>query len=361
MNPNIRKFSEMRIGKTYETHALLLDATEKVAKNGKPYVVLSLCDGDQTITAREFGIGLSTLRTSGILNGDIVKVVVCVEEYCGKSYNVKFVAKQVDESITRDDFLVRAPINVEEKFAELLQKVGESHVPCEEDSYLEPLSGLTSRILIQNKDAFVRASAAKSIHHNVIGGLLLHTITMVEVAEQVANKYQNLDRELLICGTALHDIGKITEMQTDELGNTSYTPKGRLLGHSAIGIMLIHEASQISGANNEERVLMLEHMLAAHHGVQEYGAIVNPAIREAFVLHALDMIDSKTYTIDEVYKSIDEGTLSPNIYGLGGQSVYRPYQLPAISDPAPPATEPVFSADEDFMPYDAGTDFTVFC
>lgn len=322
----IMKFKDMESGHTYETHVLLLRVNERVAKNASSYVEMTISDAESTLIARHFNCSIDDLIKNGVEAETVIKVCISISMYNGcKSYNIINAVKSEEPSLRADDFVLKAPIDVEEAFSELLELVENSHVDCKLDYFYDSITELTLKLLKQNKDSFIRASAAKTIHHNVIGGLLQHTLTMVKQAKKIVDTYPELDMELLICGAALHDIGKIQEMSTSTIGCTDYTMDGRLLGHAAIGIMMVEEEANIG--YEKERVRLLQHMIASHHGLPEYGAITQPAIPEALVLHAIDMVDSKMYVFNEAYGKMDEGNLSEKIYALNGKTVYKPCDI----------------------------------
>jgi len=317
-------FNEMKIGAGYYTVLLLGGFMQKTARNGNPYVEFSLSDGKESIIARKFNSTDSEMKVLGIAPNSLVRLTLNVGEYNGtKNYTVSTIAQASGTEFTVDDFVVAAPIDPELGFEELIMIVQGSHEDSMRDFEYNPLSYLTENLLVANKDAFCKSSAAKMVHHNVVGGLLYHSLTMARNAEKVVEAYPNLDKELLICGAALHDIGKIHEMNTTLTGSAEYTSDGRLLGHAMIGIMMIENERRSDPNYDPERVKLLQHMLASHHGQLEFGAITTPAIPEATVLHALDMIDSRIYMFNDAYKDMDEGMLSGNIYGLENSSVYK--------------------------------------
>lgn len=233
-------------------------------------------------------------------------------------------------------------------------------MPCEDDAKYEPIKDLTLRLLRDCKESFMHSAAGQSIHHNVIGGLLQHTSEMMFEAMVTATNYQELDRELLLCGTALHDIGKLREMTTSPTGHVEYTDEGRLFGHAAIGIEMINSYAEF-GNYNPKRVTLLKHMLAVHHGQCECGAITEPAIPEATVLHAIDMIDSRMYISQDAYKNIEEGEMSGRVYPLGNCTVYKAEVSKPIVEPEPlpegiEFTEPPAEPEEDWFNPDEDPD-----
>ena len=142
------------------------------------------------------------------------------------------------------------------------------------------------------------------MHHNLYGGLVYHTSRMCSCASQIADVYQILDKELLVCGTALHDVEQDKELNTSGLGAATYSVDGRLFGHSVIGMEMIDEKSaeqtqKPDTLHDREKVRLLKHMIASHHGTLEWGALTVPAIPETMVLHNIDMIDSRMYMYED--------------------------------------------------------------
>ena len=181
--------------------------------------------------------------------------------------------------------------------------------------------GLVKSIYEENKTKLLYWSAAKSVHHNCYGGLLYHTLRMMRSAFTLTKVYTTINKDVLFAAVALHDIGKITELETDELGVADYTVDGTLFGHALLGIEMIN--AKASGYN-PELIRLLKHCLAAHHGQLDWGAVTIPAIPEAMMLHQIDMIDSRMYQFEKAIEEITEpGQLGDKVFGLGTK-VYRP-------------------------------------
>jgi 3'-5' exoribonuclease len=144
-------------------------------------------------------------------------------------------------------------------------------------------------------EAFVRkfktAPAAKKMHHAYLGGLLEHTLSMVSLADKIAAHYNGIDREMLIAGTILHDVGKIREF--DYAYTIDYSDEGRLLNHIVIGVQMIDEKIKEIGAFPEEQAHLLKHMVVSHHGTREFGSPELPKTIEAVLLNYIDEIDAK--------------------------------------------------------------------
>lgn len=140
---------------------------------------------------------------------------------------------------------------------------------------------------------FCRGTAAKTFHHNYWGGLLEHTLGVMKVVDRLSSVYPEADRELMLLGALLHDVGKVREMQFTP--GIVYTDEGRLLGHIVIGLQIVDRMlDSIEGISNEERYMVL-HMIASHHGEYEWQSPKRPQFLEAKLVHLADMIDAEVF------------------------------------------------------------------
>lgn len=223
-------------------------------------------------------------------SGDFVHIKGNVSEYRGM---LQLVVKNMEvclvDSVDPGDFLPATSRNVDSMFERLLMITGSM-----ETGYF--------KALIEdfwNDEEFVSrfktAPAAKKMHHAYIGGLLEHTLSMASLAEKIARHYEGIDRELLIMGTILHDIGKIYEFEYSV--KIDYSDEGRLLNHIVIGIRMIDEKIEKIKDFPEEQALLLRHLIVSHHGTREFGSPEPPKTIEAVLLNYIDEIDSKVNCI----------------------------------------------------------------
>jgi 3'-5' exoribonuclease len=138
---------------------------------------------------------------------------------------------------------------------------------------------------------FKKAPAAKNFHHSTVGGLLEHTLSVCRLALLVAEHYPELNRDLLLAGAFLHDIGKVRELGID--ASIDYTDEGRLIGHLSLGVSMVDEKLAAMKDFPEEISLRLKHLILSHHGEYEFGSPKKPAFLEAFALHLIDDLDAK--------------------------------------------------------------------
>ena len=185
------------------------------------------------------------------------------------------------------------------RLGELFSKLSNPHLSRLGECYLQDTK-FVSRLS--------KAAAAVNNHHAYPGGLLRHTIDMMELATLVAGRYPQLDGDLLTFGAFLHDLGKIDELAAD--GEISYTDRGQMVGHIVIGVQMLGEkiAATNEGSGPKEVFptelrLHLEHMIVSHHGIQEYGSPKIPVTLEAVALHHIDNLDAKMASYTSVIET----------------------------------------------------------
>jgi len=181
------------------------------------------------------------------------------------------------------------------------------------------LKELAEHFFVQDADfvkAFKNHSAAKSVHHGFVGGLLEHTLSVVKLCEYFAASYPIINKDLLITAALFHDIGKLDELST--FPENDYTDDGQLLGHIFIGAAKV--STQISTMNKFPEKLSKEliHCILAHHGELEYGSPKKPATMEAMALHFADNTDAKLQTMTELLNSGD-----PKVEWMGYQRMFE--------------------------------------
>jgi 3'-5' exoribonuclease len=217
--------------------------------------------------------------------GDILEVEGSASSYRNKIQLTLSGLKVCEEEVDPSLFLESTPFDTEEMLKSLkkiLKKV--------EDPYLKALLDkfLTDRLFIAK---FKDSPAAKNFHHGYVGGLLEHTLSVCQLAISIVGQYPGLDKDMLIIGAFLHDIGKIREFKY----NTSidYTDEGRLLGHLVLGVGMIEEKIAVIKDFPTETALRLKHLILSHHGEYDFGSPKRPKFIEAFVLNSIDDIDAK--------------------------------------------------------------------
>ena len=185
----------------------------------------------------------------------------------------------------------------------------------------EDIKKIVNYLVENHYNDFINFPAAVRNHHEHLSGLLYHTLSMADIGDFLASYYDDVDRDMLIAGIILHDVGKTIELSGPIA--TRYTLEGRLIGHLVICANEIHEAA-IKLNIDKEKAILLEHMILAHHGEKEYGSPVVPMTKEAFMLHAIDDLDAKMNMISKGLNGIAEGEFSPRLIAFDGQNFYKP-------------------------------------
>lgn len=162
-------------------------------------------------------------------------------------------------------------------------------------------------------DAFKIAPAAKGVHHACVGGLLEHSLSVAKVVDMLTGHYPGINRDLVVSGALLHDIGKMREMGF-EGAVVLYTPEGRLKGHITIGIEMIGEAVAKLKHFPRETLNQLQHLILSHHGRNEYGSPVVPMTPEAFLLSMADELDARMNMIENLRVKLDSGVWTMTEY-----------------------------------------------
>ncbi len=206
-----------------------------------------------------------------------------------------------------------APVNVED-----ISKDIEDVIEKIENKIIKDI---TETIYKRYREDFYLYPAATRFHHAYISGLAYHTHSMLKLAEGFLNVYTFLNKDLLVAGIILHDICKIFEFDSYE--GSEYTIKGKLIGHITMGANLIDRVANELGYDNEEEVLLLEHIILSHHYYGNYGSPKKPNIAEALIIHFIDNIDSKTCVLGEELNIVEIGDLTSPIGVLEREKYYK--------------------------------------
>ena len=291
---------------------LVVNVTKGVNNNtGMGYLSIELRDSSGNIVAKKWD---STPNDDAIfVAGNVVYVEGDTNKY-KDSLQLKILnAKQVPlEEIDPTKFVKAPPIPAEE----LIKRYNE---------YIESINNEDAKKLVKYladkfKEKLYVFPAAVSIHHEYASGLLMHSTTMAKVADDLCKIYP-LDRDILISGILLHDIGKCIEFEGPAVYH--YSLEGKLLGHISIMVSELRKAAEKLEITSEVP-LLLEHMVLSHHDKPEYGSPVPPLTKEALALTIIDNLDSKMVILDKALEVTNEGEFSAKIFALDGRMFYKP-------------------------------------
>ncbi len=257
-------------------------------KNGKPYLAILLSDSTGDVEGRVWEQAEELSATFS--EGDIVAIGGKLNIFQNRPQLVidHLVVLPLSEAKV-EDYLPKANSDTEALYLKLL-----SFFESLENRWIKEL-GLQLLHDPEIESRYKLCPAAKTIHHAFIGGLLTHSVQLCEVIDAILPLYPGVDRSLMIFGAAFHDFGKIYELSYD--GRFGYTDEGRLVGHIAIGVVLIDRKIQSIPGFPKELDLHLKHLILSHHGKLEHGSPKRPHTVEAELLHQLDHMDSRINSI----------------------------------------------------------------
>lgn len=291
----------------------------RVGSNKKQYLDMTLGDATGEINAKKWDIAdEETYGLSNIKEGDCVKVKASVSEWNGvRQLRVSRVRKaQKEDKLDMTDFIKAAPEDPEEMY-QYIFKAAESINDAD-------LKKIALRFLTDSKEKLLYYPGAMRNHHAELAGLLYHMKRMLMMGELACSVYTNLDLDWVRCGVILHDMEKLTEIESNELGISSgYSIEGKLLGHLVLGVRKVSELAKEEGIDSE-KALMLEHMVISHHYEPEFGSPIRPMFPEAELLHYLDMLDAKMFDFEDNLQSAAPGTFTERVRTLDGRMLYKP-------------------------------------
>lgn len=272
----------------------------KSQKTGKNYLSLTLSDKTGTISGKVWDLNRDIQSFN---EGDYIKIDANVQTFNNElQLNIRKIRKAQEGEYDEANYIPTTDKNIDELFSKLT-----SFISSIENKYIKEL---LTNIFINNKaisEAFKKHTAAKAMHHNYMGGLLEHTISVTGLCDAFSKHYDSVNRDVLIASALLHDIAKLKELSN--FPNIDYTDDGELLGHIVMGSEYIgKEADKIEGFPHELRSI-LQHNILAHHGEYEYGSPKLPRTIEAFLLHCADDTDAKMKMFETAIA--DNNTSSP--------------------------------------------------
>lgn len=298
-----------------EGFCIIKSVDKKTSSKGDTYLDMTLGDSDGEINGKLW-------RYSPEIHGQydanqIVKIRGTISQYNGADQlRIERIRPTTPEdNIKAEDFVKSADFPGEEMYDELLNLSLSFND--------ENLKLLVSEILKDNRLKLLYWPAAFKLHHALRGGLLFHTLSIVRLAQAVCEIYPFVDRELLISGAILHDIAKLSEFEVADTGiATGYSVQGNLLGHLAMGAMVINKYAEKLGTDKKVATL-LEHMVLSHHGEPEFGAAVRPSFIEAELLSELDLMDSRMFEMREAVGNTEADSFSGKLWAMDNRKLYN--------------------------------------
>jgi len=269
-----------------------------LSRSGAPYLRVRLADRTGEIEGRVWD-GVEEFADL-FDRDDFIRIKAQATSYQDRvQLNIKSIKKVEDTEVSLDEFLPSSLRDPEEMLAELME-IGQGI----ENDYLKQLV----MAFLENEEftaLFKRAPGAKRLHHSFLGGLLEHTLSVVNLIQKIKGYYEGINHDLLLAGGVLHDIGKVYELSYER--SFDYTDAGRLVGHIVMGVEMVDK--EIAGIEGfpAELAMLMKHLLLSHHGQYEWGSPTRPMTLEAQILHHLDDLDAKVKGIQEFMQKAQEG------------------------------------------------------
>ncbi|MBN2088799.1 HD domain-containing protein [candidate division KSB1 bacterium] len=312
LNKFIRDFVE---GDQVVGFFVLRKKETKVKKDGSPYLSLEL--GDRTDRIRGTLWESSPDLASQFNVGDILKIQGFVTSYQEELY-IKI--EKIRKAVAQDNIDLKQFLPETDKDVRILSLRLFSII----DSLQSPVIKKLLRNIFDDidfKNKFLQAPAAKLWHQNYIGGLLEHTLQVTEICDKVLVYYKNINRDILIAGSLLHDIGKVFELSME--GFIDYSDKGRLIGHVMMGYEYVARKISDLPELSEPIANQILHIILSHHGEKAQGAPVVPMTLEAMIMHGADYLDSQASAfVRIIQKEKDSGSKWSKYVNLIDRYIY---------------------------------------
>lgn len=309
---------------------LLSDVKKGVKDGGANYWTLILQDNSGTIEAKKWDCLPSD--DAILLKGNVIQLEGEVLKYRNAlQVKVRTVEAIDQDSIDWSRFISCAPMAAEVLKAKLdlcLDSIADSDIAV-----------LARAFVNEFLEDLLTYPAAVRNHHDYLGGLLFHSLTMADLAVNLCRVYPEANRDLVLAGTLVHDIGKTVELSG--IKGTTFTLEGKLLGHISIGHAELRRKAKELGyfaidelpeeerasrpdlARKKEIAVLLEHIVLSHHTKPEFGSPVMPATREAYIVAAIDDIDAKMNILDKAYRGVEPGGLTAKLFNMDDRYFYK--------------------------------------
>lgn len=294
----MRYISELHEGDMVSEVFLCKTKTSGTSKFGKTYYSLSLQDKTGMIDGKVWELNNAIGHFEAM---DYIMVKGKVTNFQGNNQlNIEMIRKADEGEYQISDYMPSTKKDIDKMFDELLTMIQRIQNP-----YLKELA---MKVFVEDKEfakKFKIHSAAKSVHHGYIGGLLEHSVSVAKLCEQYAVLYPQLNRDLLVTTALFHDIGKAEELSA--FPENDYTDEGQLVGHIVMGTIKLSKLMDEIPGFPVKLANEVKHCILSHHGELEFGSPKKPALAEALALSQADNLDAKMETFAEVIEKKQEG------------------------------------------------------
>ena len=302
---------DFKDGQSIRQAFLVNQVSKGLTASGQPYLTIHLQDKSGQIEAKFWDVKAeieSLIEVGAFLqvDGDVAAYRQMLQ------IRVNQIQRLNPDSVNLEDFTMTAPVPLKTMEAELAKVISKIN----DKDYLI----ITKTLIQQSYDAFITYPAAVRNHHEYTSGLLYHTLSMIKVAESLMPLYPKLNPDLIYSGILLHDLGKTIEFTSAVI--PKYSIEGKLIGHlqfMAAKIQALGDHLKV----DREKVMLLQHIVLAHHGKPEFGSSVTPLTKEALFVHMVDDFDAKMTMMDKALDQTEPGQFTNRIFALDDRSFYK--------------------------------------
>ncbi|WP_217586020.1 3'-5' exoribonuclease YhaM [Lentibacillus saliphilus] len=303
-----------QIGDAFDSFLLIKEASKGVASNGKAFMTLILCDATGEIEAKLWDAKQEDETAYGAET--IVRVSGEVNQFRGRA-QLKIMSirpAQPMDGVQIADFIEKAPVEKDVLAEKLTEAIFEMENPV--------LQRIVRGFIKKHQEDLLTYPAASKNHHEYVSGLAHHIVSMLGIAKELHRLYPQVNKDLLYAGIILHDLGKLRELSGPV--TTTYTLEGKLIGHIPMMVEEIGHMARELQVEEEEEVLILQHLVLSHHGKAEWGSPRPPLVREGELLHLIDLIDAKMNTLNRALDKVNPGEFTERLFPLDNRAFYKP-------------------------------------
>ena len=309
MAKQVKDFNE---GERIETNLLISSMTRGTTNSGSPYLNLVLQDSSKAIDAKLWDVKPELEKQLEV--GKVYNFEIEIIKYKSNlQAKVLKVLPIPQADINMVDFVFKSPVSKDD-----LKEVIQEGINQIEN---ENIAKIVSSALNYYSNDFYEYPAAARIHHNFIGGLATHTSGMIKIANAICDIYPSVDKDYLIAGVIVHDLGKIEELSSPVV--TEYTTQGKLLGHISIMDARLLQIGKELNLEDSEELMLIRHLVLSHHGQYEFGSPVRPETLEAELLNLIDNIDARVNTITKALEEVNVKEFSQKVFALDNRIFYK--------------------------------------
>lgn len=278
-------------------------------RNNRPYIDIEFVDRTGSIKAKVWSDNISNVDGSVLSEGTVVRIKALVGEFNG-NLQLNLYSLSACQDYDLGDFLPVSSREIDQMWGEMME-----YVRAMKD---ENLKSIVEDLVSEYEDGIKKTPAAKSVHHNFVGGLLEHVVEMLNLSDTICELYPEANRDIVTTGIIFHDIGKVRELYVDGF-RIDYSPEGRLIGHIPLGMKIFNELEK--GRLKDTLKMQIEHIILSHHYTMEFGSPVTPRTIEAVMVSKIDDLSSKVRLVQKILvnNADTDSIFAPREFGIDGE------------------------------------------